>query len=279
MAQVLVLGAVAAVPACAQPGESFDIGGFQYDADRFVQWKLPKRLREISGLALDGRQRLFAHDDEHAVIYQLDYAAGRLVKRFSLGSPPLAGDFEGIAVARDRFYLITSRGDLYSAPEGEDGEAVAYDLTRTDLGKRCEIEGLAFLAVSNELLVACKTARESALEDVVAVFRWSLTTNAPSREEPIRLSLAEIGPLTGTQRFHTSGIDVSPGNGNLVLVAARERALLEATLNGELRGATTLPPIHSHPQTEGIALTQQGDLILADEGGNKKGRLSVYAAQ
>jgi uncharacterized protein YjiK len=274
-----VLVGLVGVHACAQPQEPFGIGGFQYDAQRFVQWKLPKGLREISGLALDDRQRLFAHDDEHAVIYQIDYGQGRLLKRFSLGSPPLEGDFEGIAVARERFYLITSSGDLFSAREGDDGESVVYDLTRTAFGKRCEIEGLAFVPTEDELLVACKAPRESSLEGTVTVFRWSLSANAPSPGEPIRLSLAAIEALTGRPEFHASGIDVSPGNGNLVLVAARERVLLEATPDGELRGAASLPPIHAHPQIEGIALTAQGDLILADEGGKKRGRLGVYAAQ
>lgn len=274
-----MLATLVGAQACAQPQDSFSIGGFEYDPQRFVQWKLPKGLQEISGLALDERGRLFAHDDERAVIHQLDYAAGRSIKRFSLGSPAVAADFEGIAVTEDRFYLITSDGDLYSAAEGDDGEAVAYDVVRTQLGKRCEIEGLALLAAANELLIACKSPRQPALAGAVVVFRWSLGTGAASQQPPLRLSLAEIESLTGSPRFHPSGIDVSPGNGNIVIVAARERALVEVTLGGELRGAAALPANHSHPQTEGIALSPRGDLILADEGGKKRGRLGVYAAR
>ena len=43
------------------------------DPDAFVQWKLPGRLREISGLALTSDERLFAVADEKAIVYELDY--------------------------------------------------------------------------------------------------------------------------------------------------------------------------------------------------------------
>ena len=39
--------------ACAERAVGFELGGFRYDPEQFVQWKLPKKLREISGLALD----------------------------------------------------------------------------------------------------------------------------------------------------------------------------------------------------------------------------------
>src|SRR3954462_5238642 len=77
-----------------------------------LQWKLPDTLHEISGLAALPDGRLFAHDDEHGVIYEIDPAEGELKKSFALGDPPLRGDFEGIAIADRDFYLMTSDGIL-----------------------------------------------------------------------------------------------------------------------------------------------------------------------
>ena len=79
-------------------------------------------------------------------------------------------------------------------------------------------------------------------------------------------------------RFNPSGIAVSPRNGNLLLVAAKQKALLEITMAGDLVKVFTLPMQRYHRQTEGIALFANGTLILADEGGNKRGRLGVYRA-
>lgn len=76
------------------------------------QWRLPDALREISGLALTPDGHLLAVADERAVIYELNYVDGKLVRAFAFGEPPLRGDFEGIAWLNERVYLVTSEGML-----------------------------------------------------------------------------------------------------------------------------------------------------------------------
>jgi uncharacterized protein YjiK len=265
--------------ACAEASESFSVGGFKYDETRFSQWKLPKSLSEISGLALDPRQRLFAHNDENAIIYQLDYREGRRVKKFALGDPAIRGDFEGIAVAKDAFYLIDSTGALYAAPEGADNSTVSYRLTRTGLGERCEIEGLEYEPAQDSLLILCKSPRQKALKGYITIFRWSLEKNALDNGKTIQLDRNALTDWMGSRAFHPSGITVIPESGHLLIVAARERALLEMSADGALIAAFELPTAKHHRQAEGIALTADGDLLLADEGGGKRGRLSVYTAR
>ena len=43
---------------------------------------LPKSLKEISGLAVSQDGRLFGHDDERSVIYQLKPVNGKIIKKF-----------------------------------------------------------------------------------------------------------------------------------------------------------------------------------------------------
>jgi hypothetical protein len=57
------------------------------------QWRLPDKLKEISGLALSSDGRLFAVADEMAVVYEINYTDGKLVRAFALGDPPVPGDF------------------------------------------------------------------------------------------------------------------------------------------------------------------------------------------
>ncbi|MCZ6869403.1 MAG: hypothetical protein O7G84_07875, partial [Gammaproteobacteria bacterium] len=91
---------------------------FDLDAPAAQQWKLPKRLREISGLGLTPDGYLLAHDDERGTIYVLDYRELRHVKTFRLGQPTARDDFEAVAMADGRIYVMTSLGRLYEAPEG-----------------------------------------------------------------------------------------------------------------------------------------------------------------
>jgi len=90
------------------------------------QWALPDKLEEISGLALTTDQRLLAVTDEVAIVYEIDFHKGHLLKAFALGKPTVRGDFEGIAVLNDVIWLVTSEGLLYSTLEGENGERVSY---------------------------------------------------------------------------------------------------------------------------------------------------------
>jgi uncharacterized protein YjiK len=245
------------------------------DASNAVRWHLPKRLDEISGLALSADGRLFAHDDELGVIYRIDWQQGRLTKAFSLGDPPPRADFEGIAIAGGNFYLVTSDGVLYRTTEGDDGAHVPYERFVTGTGARCEIEGLAYDARRAVLLLGCKAPRAAALKGRVAVFAWSperRTIDAPASFSIPEKSLA--GPLDAAH-FNTSGIEMSRDGLHLYLLAGRQRALAEVDLDGGVVAVTRLPA-KQHRQPEGLAIGPDGELIVADEAGGGRATLAVY---
>ncbi len=105
------------------PGGVISLESYNLKAGSARQWKLPGRLQEISGLAMTPDNRLLAHNDEKGIIVEIDYQSGSIVKAFGLTdlSKPVADDFEGIAVADARIYLVSSSGRLYECPEGADG--------------------------------------------------------------------------------------------------------------------------------------------------------------
>ena len=176
-------------------------------ADR---WELPKELDEISGLAADGGGRLFAHGDERAIVYQLDPASHRVLKRVAFGHPAVHGDFEGIALADDRVVLTTSDGVLYLAREGSDGEAVQYTVRDTGVGRRCEVEGLAYEPSERILLLACKLPRVESLKGRVAVYAWSLERQALVPDPRFLVPLSQITGRLGGSTFHPSDLAAIP---------------------------------------------------------------------
>jgi len=269
-----LLLSLAVAAGCSEEDGSFTLSGHRYTGESLTQWALPRGLQEVSGLALDPAGRLFAHADEAAIIFELDYRDGRALKRFALGTPPLTGDFEGIAWVDNRLYLVTSEGDLLAAPEGADGEHVAYELHRTGLGRRCEIEGLDYDPDRRVLLMACKTAREKALKRQIAVLAWSVERRAPAPEHDVVVPWEQARGSSGP--FHPSGLTRSPSDGHLILAAARQRALIELAADGSLVQPFPLPDPEAHPQLEGIVMTLAGELIVADEGQSRRGRLGVY---
>jgi hypothetical protein len=239
-------------------------------------WRLPKRMREISGLALTPDGRLMGHDDEVGVIYEIDIHTGEEKKRFSLGEQVVLGDFEGLAIREDgEFYLTTSQGLVYRFHEGVDREHVHYQVFDSGMSAVGEVEGLAYHPSEERVIFACKTNFTPALRGAVAFFGWSPNTPDQPAEPWLTIPVAVLADAVGAQSFHPSSIEVDGRTGRLVVLAGREHAMVELEPEGLLTAARGLN--HHHRQAEGATILSDGALIIADEGGHEHARMTRYA--
>lgn len=278
----------------ADDSGEISIAGSRFQADNLIQFKLPKRLREVSGLALTDAGTLLAHNDELAVVYQLNIEDGLVGGYLQLGNPPAADDFEGIATTHQRLYLVTSRGAIYEANlPGRSGQAAGdsaderavssrvTSFTHHDAVLPCEVEGLTFDESLGALLAACKHIYDDDEGDkpVIRVYAWNLDRRAYDPEPFLQLTESDFEGITpGLKKLRPSGITLTD-TGNLLLVSRHgsRPALLEITRKGAVVALAEIPWKKKHHQTEGIVLTDTNQLVLADEGGkSRKGRLGVY---
>ncbi len=248
-----------------------------HDQDAFKQWKLPKKLREISGLALTPDERLLAVNDEKAIVYELDYHDGRIIKSFAFGDPVVRADFEGIAVLQDKIWLMTSDGLLFAAVEGRDGRHVRYKKYDTGHGDYCELEGLAQDRAAETLILACKQAKSKNNE--LMLFEWSASNSGIEHVRDVVVPERSIAGMIDKKRINPSGIAIDPQTGERVLVAARQRAVVRLTADGVLSEAIIRLKKGRHKQAEGIEMTRDGRLLIADEGSGGRARLAVYPAR
>ena len=239
-----------------------------------ARWILPPDLAEISGLALTPDGRLFAHDDESARITEIDYRRGTVVKKFFVGKHGLKGDFEGLACARDRFYLLASDGTLYEFREGEEGERVGYTEHDTHLGKECEFEGVAYDSTLNALILPCKQVGTKQFRKMLVLYRYSLDQTGKDGISELTVPYEEVIGGNDWKQLHPTDITVDPFSGNYVLVAAPEKALVALTPAGEV--VFSRPLGRHHPQAEGIAITRDGILIISDESVNAAAAITLY---
>ncbi|MBT8143169.1 MAG: SdiA-regulated domain-containing protein [Gammaproteobacteria bacterium] len=259
------------LPACNATEPPTAAGGTE---PLYQQWKLPKKLYEVSGLGRRGEQ-VYLHDDQLGVVYEVDYTDGKLVKAFAVGRKTLQDDFEGIALTEQHVYLVNSDGTLYRFAEGQNGERVEFDQFRTGIGRRCEIEGLVYHRARQQLLLVCKQARHRDLDGTVTVFAWSLADLELLEDPYLQLPVDAIPGDGDDRRFNPSGIAIHPVSGHLYIVAARQNGLIEIDDNAQVVRRLRLPR-ERHRQTEGIEFLEDGRLLLADEGRGKRARLTLY---
>ncbi len=251
---------------------------FHFEDGAESRWELPRRYREVSGLALSPDGRLFAHNDELAIIFQINLQTGDLIKAFAMGDRSAAGDFEGIAIAEGRFYLVTSDGRIYESQEGEDGDRLLYNTYGTSAGRACEIEGLAYNPDTRNLIMMCKTLHAESLHGTITLFKWSLQTHTMAPDSILSIPLLRITSRIENDEFNPSGIVRDPRTGRLLIVAARQAAIIEVSPSGGVI-ATHEFRNRDHRQLEGIELTTDGRLVLADEGRNGRAHVTVYRSR
>jgi uncharacterized protein YjiK len=268
----VVLAALLAACGAPSPVDARE-GASLFQSAPVMQQRLPDQLREISGLAVAPDGRLFAHDDEHAVIYQLDAARGAIVKSFALGAEPLTGDFEGLAIGPDgAFWMTTSRGRLYRFTEGANGAHVAFETFDSGLDEICEVEGLAYAPSEESLILACKENHARRMRDEVSLYRWQFSGAA----QPWRaLREADIAGAAGVEHFRPSSIEIDAGSRRILLLSAQDSALAELGPDGALLTARALGSRHAQP--EGAAVLQDGSLLISDEASGGRPMLSRYA--
>jgi uncharacterized protein YjiK len=239
---------------------------------------LPDELAEVSGLAYTPDGRLLAHGDEQAVVYQIDLASGRTVKRFGIGGPggPLLGDFEDIQVVGDRIFLVTSQGEIVEAREGGDGETMPALRRGRGLGGACEVEGMTWDEGSKSLLLLCKRTNGKQWKGQVVILAASPETGEFEPEPRLVIPEAALRRVTGDKSFAGSAITRHPRSRTYLMLAGPQRLYAEIDSTGKALGGGKLSA-RRHRQPEGIAIAPDLTLLIGDEAAGQTATITGYA--
>jgi uncharacterized protein YjiK len=236
---------------------------------------LSKRLDEISGIASTNDGRIFCHTDEEGTVFEIDPNSGDIIKSFSLGPAEVKEDFEGMAISKNYFYLVTSGGTLYRFKEGKKKEKVKYEVFNTPLGTSFDVEGLCYDPETNSLLLACKEFAGRGLKNKRAVYSFSLNKMKLNEKPRFLLSIKEIEKATDKDIFSPSGIERHPKTGTFFLLTGKGRAIVEISKEGKVLSEESLND-KIHKQPEGITFLPDLTMLISDEGAGGKAKLTRY---
>lgn len=235
---------------------------------------LPYEIEEISGLSYLGEDTLLSIQDEQAVIYTIDMKEEKISGEQKFGKN---GDYEGIELAGNFLYAVRSDGQLYKMPVYITDEA-GTEVFDTPLSHKNDVEGLAYDAENNRLLLACKgiSGLKKDISGSRAIYAFNLAENKLV-EEPVflvetRLVNEWLGSSTKKDSFRPSGIAVHPLTGQIYLLASVGKILIVLNKNGSIDSVSPLGQA-DFKQPEGICFAPNGDMFISNEG--KAGRSTI----
>jgi hypothetical protein len=169
---------------------------------------------------------------------------------------------------------MTSNGHVYQFREGKENGEVTFTRHDTKLGKECEFEGLVIDPSSGEYILACKNIKRKSMRDQLLIYRWAPKPGGGHSVSTLGIPLADVIAGNGWKSFSPSDIAIDPSSGNYVIISGPEKGLVEVTPAGQVVRSTPLPGNPQQP--EGIAITADGILMIADEGVTRAADVTLY---
>ena len=247
-------------------------------ADR---WELPKALQRDQrarggqrGPAVRARRRAGHHlpaRSRHASRGQAVHASA---------GPPLRGDFEAIAVVGDqRDPHHQRRRAVCRAAKARTARRCRTSMRATGVGRRCEVEGLAYEPAGRALLFACKTPRSEALRGPSRGVRAGRSSGRRSAPRPRICSCRSRGSRgrSGATSFHPSELLRDPGDGHYLMLSRRASTRSPSSRRpGRWSAVAQLRGTRSPAGGRARASRADGALLVSDEASGKRATLTVY---
>lgn len=227
-------------------------------------WELPKELREVSGIAFLGQNRIACVQDEEGIIYIFDLESSGIEQEIDFAG---SGDYEGISVRGTTAYVLESDGSLFiiedflSKPQVREYE--------TPLTRKQDVEGLAMDHNNNRLLLALK-GKDPRSGTRKGVYEFDLERRKLGEEPVWELDMEdpvfdETRERNPQNTFRASEIHTDPATGGYVLLQANTPQILILDRNGAPRELHMLDG-DQFPQPEGLTFDTSGSMYISNEG-------------
>ncbi|MFK7844407.1 MAG: SdiA-regulated domain-containing protein [Rhodothermales bacterium] len=250
--------------------------------------KLQKELKEISGLSVLDDKHLAAIQDEKGKIFSIRISDGKIKdeKRFAKD-----GDFEGVEVVGRHLFVLRSDGDIYKVSNWPT-DSTDTKKHETFLSTKHDTEGLGFDHVNNRLLIVCKEDPGTGQKKTRAVYAFDLETNDMDESPVLVINLQEIeemapdisinkairkltAPLKNLGGFKPAALAVHPITQQIFVISSVRKIMLAYNQDGTLEDLWVLSE-DDFRQPEGLAFMPNGDLFIANEGGNGRATLMRF---
>jgi len=254
---------------------------------------LPDTLREVSGLTNIDAATFACIQDENGILFIYDAKNNRLKRQFRFS---IDGDYEGIARVGQTIYVLRSDGTLFEIANYTSDN---FKLNSYDTGIPAKNnEGLCYDPDNNRLLIACKgnIGKGAENKDRRVIYGFDLKTKKLTKKPVFDFDLQKIKEFATDNylnlptkkqkkkgksvkepdiKFRTSAICIHPLTKKLYLLSASDYLLFIIDTNGKIEHIEHLNRTIFN-KAEGIAFYDNGDMLITNEGENKKATVLYF---
>ncbi len=238
---------------------------------------LPAELEEISGISYITDNTLACIQDEKGIVFIYSLAQEKIIREDNFAT---SGDYEDVAIVNGFAYILKSDGQIWKMPLGNpEGEIQSFN---TPLSAKNDVEGMAYDAASNRLLLACKgiSGIGKNISGIRAIYAFDLHENKLIEEPAFSIKIEEVKQLVNQKTsgkffkedFRPSGIAIHPVSGEIYVLASVGKVLIVLNKNGSIEDVQTLNSA-TFKQPEGISFSPDGSLFISNEG--RGGRATI----
>lgn len=235
----------------------------EYNFYKPVTIHLKGELDEISGISFYPKDTsLFAINDELGRLYKIYIRDKVQIERWKFSD---AGDYEDVTLVDSTFYVLTSKGHIYSFKVLSKDSVVVDDCKSPFAGKN-EFETLYYDTYYHKLVLLCKDCKE---DDKASVTAWAFDPVSKAYSDTPFYTLDAKSILEKLdnkkeERFKPSAAAIHPVTKELYIVSSVNKALVVADRNGKIKKVYPLDP-KIFKQPEGMTFSLTGDLFISNE--------------
>lgn len=208
-------------------------------------------------------KRMACIQDNKGIIYIYNLETRSVESRIDFAGK---GDYEGLALVNQTFYVLRSDGFIFEVEPGKGSPSVkTYDLP---LDATNDTESLFYDRNKNRLLVAVKE-RDLTSADSKGVYSFDLVTKKMNQVAVMQIGAGHGSNgkkgKKGSGNIKPSDLAIHPTTGEVYILNGPRSELIIAAANGEIKKTIQLDK-KIFPQPEGLCFTAQGQLYISSEG-------------
>ncbi len=253
---------------CSTNQNKITLPSKEYDLNKPAKLYLGDALTEISGLSFYRKDSsIFAISDESGYLYKIYLNRKFLTEQWKFDKKR---DYEDVLQHDSSIYILESNGNIETLNFSPHGDTIFRRRTvfPGDNVKKNEFESIYYDDEHGGLVMICKDCEDDTHKFTTA-YMYDPATDEFTK--PVyRIDLDPIAKKLGLEKlkFRPSGAAVNPLTKDIWIISSTNQVIVVVDKSGKMKDVYTLNPVLFN-QPEGITFTPWGDLLIANEAGDK----------